>query len=334
MEKRGSAVNARSGQPDGPFAVIAMQSPPSCGPIRRPFTVDVMDGAVVINKPAGWTSHDAVNRIRRLAGTRRVGHLGTLDPMATGVLPLVINGATRLAQFYTRSDKVYDAVVRFGYATDTYDSEGTPTSPETPVILTREHLEPLLDAFRGVVSLTPPPISAKKIGGTPAYRLVRKNVAVELQPVQVTIYKLELTDIQGAEARLLVHCSAGTYLRSIAHELGQAMGCGAFLSSLVRLRSGDFSLEQARTFDELAELASAGRFGEAVIPAAQMLPEFPTEVVDNVTAGFIKQGRDFRVSPFRVRQGSRYVKAVTQEGRLLAIGEARLPNLYHPMMVL
>jgi len=293
-----------------------------------------MNGAVVVNKPAGWTSHDAVNRIRRLAGTRKVGHLGTLDPMATGVLPLVINGATRLAQFYTRNDKVYDAVVHFGYATDTYDSEGTPAGPETEVAMTPEQLEPLLEPFRGAISQTPPPVSAKKIGGTPAYKLARKNVAVELPPVQVTIYRLELKEVAGADARLLVHCSAGTYLRSIAHELGKAAGCGAFLKELTRLRSGDFSLEQSHTLEELAQLAAEGRFDQAVIPAAQMLPEFPTEVVDNVTAGFIKQGRDFRVSPFRVRQGARYVKAVTQEGELLAVGEARLPNLYHPILVL
>jgi tRNA pseudouridine55 synthase len=286
-----------------------------------------MNGAVVVNKPSGWTSHDVVNKVRRFAGTRKVGHLGTLDPIATGVLPLVVGGATRLAQFYTRNDKVYDAVVRFGCSTDTYDGEGTPVGPVTEPTIGQEDLERHLEPFRGTLLQTPPPISAKKVGGTPAYRLARKNIAVELKPVQVTVYKIELLAVDGSEARMIVHCSAGTYLRAIAHELGQALGTGAFLKTLVRTRSGDFSIEQARTLEQLEA-------NFEVIPAAQLLPDFPTEIVDNVTAGFIRQGRDFRVSPFRVRQGSKYVKAVMQDGELIAVGEAKLPNLYHPILVL
>ncbi len=293
-----------------------------------------MNGVIVVNKPEKWTSHDAVNKIRRLAGTRRVGHLGTLDPMATGVLPLVVGGATRLAQFYTRNEKVYDAFIRFGYSTDTYDREGKPTSPITEPVISREELEPLLDRFRGPIQQTPPPISAKKIGGTPAYRLARKNVAVELKPVEVTIYSLELFECDGSGARMIVHCSAGTYLRALAHELGALLGCGAFLEELKRTRSGEFSIEQARTIDQLETLANEDRFIEAFIPAAELLPEFPSEFVDPTTAGFIRQGRDFRVSPFRVRPGSKFVKAIGQNGELIAIGEAKLPNLYHPMLVL
>jgi tRNA pseudouridine55 synthase len=293
-----------------------------------------MNGAIVVNKPAGWTSHDAVNKIRRLAGTRRVGHLGTLDPMATGVLPLVVDGATRLAQFYVHSDKVYDAVIRFGHSTDSYDRDGAPTSPHVEVEVTRELIEPLLDGFRGTIQQTPPPISAKKIDGVPAYRVARKKVEVELKPVEVTIRSLELVECAGAEARVVVHCSAGTYLRALAHDLGKLVGCGAFLEKLIRLRCGDFSIEQARSLEQLEELAKEDRFIEAYIPAAEMLPEFPCEFVDTLTATFIRQGRDFRVSPFRVRPGSRYVKAVGQHGELIAIGEAKLPNLYHPMLVL
>jgi tRNA pseudouridine55 synthase len=293
-----------------------------------------MNGAIVVNKPAGWTSHDAVNKIRRLAGTRRVGHLGTLDPMATGVLPLVVDGATRLAQFYVRSDKVYDAVIHFGYSTDSYDRDGAPTSPVTEIEITRERIEPLLERFRGQIQQTPPPISAKKIAGTPAYRLARQKVAVDLKPVEVTIESIELKECAGAEARMVVHCSAGTYLRALANDLGALVGCGAFLEKLIRLRAGAFSIEQARTIEQLEELAKEDRFIEAYIPAAEMLPEFPSEFVDTLTATFIRQGRDFRVSPFRVRPGSRYVKAVGQHGELIAIGEAKLPNLYHPILVL
>ncbi|HXG35063.1 MAG TPA: tRNA pseudouridine(55) synthase TruB [Bryobacteraceae bacterium] len=293
-----------------------------------------MDGVIVVDKPEGWTSHDAVNKVRRLAGTRKVGHLGTLDPLATGVLPLVVGRATRLAQFLMRGDKTYDAVVRFGYATDTYDRDGTPVSPVTEPELDRARLEAVLDQFRGRITQMPPPISAKKVGGTPAYRLVRRNIPVELKPVEVTVHSIELLEIQGPEARLLVRCSQGTYMRSIAHDLGQALGCGAFLKSLRRLASGDFRIEQARTIPELEELARQGRLAEALIPAAQLLPEFPSEMVDSLTARQIRQGRDFRVSPFRARTGARYVKAVTPDGQLVAIGEQKLPNLYHPCVVL
>ena len=293
-----------------------------------------MDGVIVVDKPEGWTSHDAVNKVRRLANTRRVGHLGTLDPMATGVLPLVVDRATRLAQFFVRGEKVYDAVVRFGYATDTYDRDGSPTTPVTEPVIVREELQAALESFTGLLQQMPPPISAKKIGGTPAYKLARKNLPVDLKPVEVTVYSIELASLDGPLARLIVRCSAGTYMRSIAHDVGRALGCGAFVQSLRRMASGDFSLDQARTIGELEKLAGESRLLEALLPAAQLLPAFPTELVDALTASQIRQGRDFRVSPFRTRIGTRYVKAVTQAGELVAIGEMKLPNVYHPFLVL
>jgi tRNA pseudouridine55 synthase len=293
-----------------------------------------VDGAVVVDKPSGWTSHDVVNKIRRLAGTKKVGHLGTLDPGATGVLPLVIGRATRLAQFYTRNDKVYEGVIHFGYSTDSYDADGQPTSPACDIVVDRNELEMALQKFRGPFAQIPPPVSAKKIAGRPAYELARKQQPFELKPVDVEVYALDLLDLEGSEAAVRVHCSAGTYLRSIAHEAGQALGCGAFLKSLRRTASGDFKIEAARTLEQLAALAEAGHFAEAVIPAAQLLPEFPAEMVDALTAGQIRNGRDFRISPFHVRSEGRFVKAVTPEGQLVAIGEARLPHLYHPVLVL
>jgi len=295
---------------------------------------EAMDGIIVVDKPAGWTSHDVVNRMRRLAGTRKVGHLGTLDPMATGVLPMVIGRATRLAQFFMRSDKIYDARVRFGQSTNTYDREGTTTSSPVEPVLSREMLEQQLEAFRGEFLLRPPPVSAKKVQGTPAYRLARKQIEVELQPVPVHVYKLNLIALEGPEASLWAHCSAGTYIRSIAHELGEAMGCGAHLSALRRMRAGDFSIEQARTMEELETLAREGRLNEALIPASQLLPEFPSVIVDDTTAGRVRQGRDFPASPFRAVSGARYVKAVSTGGQLVAIGEAKLPHIYHPVVVL
>lgn len=293
-----------------------------------------MDGLIIVDKPRGWTSHDVVNKMRRLAGTRKVGHLGTLDPAATGVLPLVIGRATRLAQFYTRNDKVYEGTIRFGYSTATYDADGQPTSAERAVTLDFETVDKALDRSRGEFAQVPPPVSAKKIGGKPAYELARNHQPVDLKPVVVNVYDLQILGIDGCEAAVRVHCSAGTYLRSIAHDAGQMLGCGAFLKDLRRTASGDFKIESARTLEELAALSEQGRVAEALVPAGELLPEFPAEVVDAVTAGQIRNGRDFRVSPFRPQQGSRFVKAVNSEGDLIAIGEARLPHLYHPVLVL
>src|SRR5436305_8091871 len=168
--------------------------------------------------------------MRRLANTKKVGHLGTLDPIATGVLPLVIGRATRLARFYTRSDKIYEALVRFGFSTDTYDRSGTPTSAACEPRLDADNLERLMERFRGEIMQTPPPVSAKKIDGVRAYTLARAEAAVSLAPVPVQVYKLELLEVRGSQARLRAHCSGGTYLRSIAHDLGQALGCGAHLA--------------------------------------------------------------------------------------------------------
>lgn len=280
------------------------------------------------------TSHDVVNRMRRLAATRRVGHLGTLDPMATGVLPLVIERATRLAPFLTGGEKRYDAIIRFGYATDTYDREGQATGPAIEPSFTREELEIALREFQGTFLQTPPPVSAKKINGTPAYKLARKQIAVNLEPVEVTVFSIELHRFESPLATVSVHCGGGTYIRSIAHDLGRRLGCGAALEQLRRTASGAFQIADARTLDELTGLAAEGRLSEALVPAARLLPEFPAERVDDLTAGKIRQGRDFRVSPFRPDAGARYVKAVDARGELVAIGEACLPNVYHPVLVL
>src|ERR1700690_929880 len=208
------------------------------------------------------TSHDVVNRLRRLSGTRKIGHLGTLDPMATGVLPLLIGRATRLAQFFATGEKIYDARIRFGWATDTYDREGAPVSEPGEPNFTRGELEAILAPFRGIFLQTPPPFSAKKIAGTPAYKLARKKIPVKLEPVEVRVFALDLDEFDGASARIRVHCSAGTYLRGIAHEVGQKLVCGAFLESLRRTASGEFTAEQALSLDDLANLAEAGRLGD------------------------------------------------------------------------
>jgi tRNA pseudouridine55 synthase len=294
-----------------------------------------LNGAIVVDKPSGWTSHDVVAKVRRLANTKKVGHLGTLDPSATGVLPLLIGKATRLAQYYGKSDKRYQGTVRFGFATDSWDAEGKPTTPETAVTLEAAWVEQAIAAFRGPLKQVPPPVSAKKIGGVPAYKLARRNEAVELAPCDVEVHSIEVTRCEGDEIDIDVHCSGGTYLRSIAHELGALLGTGAHLKSLRRTSSGGFGLAEARTIPVLERLAADERIYDALLPMSELLPDFPSEIVDATTAGFIRQGRDFRVSPFRAGSSTaRFIKAVGSDGDLIAIGEIVLPNLYHPVLVI
>lgn len=293
-----------------------------------------MNGLIIVDKPQGWTSHDVVGKMRRIAGTKKIGHLGTLDPMATGVLPLLIDRATRLAQFFTRNEKTYEGIIRFGFSTNTYDADGQPAGPDGNPNVERDALLAVLDRFRGSFLQTPPPVSAKKVDGRKAYELARKNIPVELKPVEVTVHALDLLDLTGRDALVRVHCTAGTYLRSIAHDAGQALGCGAHLATLRRIQSGAFDVSMARSIEQLQLLSDESRLDEALIPAAQLLPEFPLEIVDSITEAQIRNGRDFRVSPFRGRGDSKYVKAVTRSGDLVAIGEIVLPNLYHPALVL
>lgn len=291
------------------------------------------DGVIVVNKPAGWTSHDVVARMRGIAGTRRVGHLGTLDPIATGVLPVMIGQATRLARFLENSSKTYEAVVRFGFATNTYDRAGE-AGPVSEVHLTPELLEKTLEPMRGKISQVPPPVSAKKIGGVPAYKLVRQNVPVELAPVPVTVHELTLTGFDGDRGRIRVRCSTGTYIRSIAHEWGQALGCGAHIEELVRATSGEFDLEHSWTLEALQELKDEGRLGEAVMTLGELPPGMPAVFVDDTTTRQIRQGRDFHVSAFRSNTGSEFVRALGPDGDLVAIGQIVLPHVYHPVVVM
>ena len=293
-----------------------------------------MDGVIVVDKAAGWTSHDVVSKLRRIADTRRAGHLGTLDPAATGVLPVVIGKATRLSQFYTRSDKIYQGTVRFGWATTTYDREGEIVGEQRHVTLDGAEIGRALDTFRGEIWQTPPPVSAKRVDGKRAYELARKNIAVELAPVKVAIHELELLALEDSAVKLRVHCSGGTYMRSLAHDLGKLIGCGAFLEDLRRLASGEFEIAQARTIDQLLALRADDRLIDALVPARDMLPGFPGVYVDEGTVREIRNGRDFAASPFRAHPEARLVKAITREGELVAIGEAVLPNLYHPLVVL
>jgi tRNA pseudouridine55 synthase len=293
-----------------------------------------MFGALVVDKPAGWTSHDVVARMRRIAGTRRIGHLGTLDPMATGVLPLLLGPATRLARFFEDAEKVYEGVIRFGFSTNTYDAEGEPTSEAVPFTVDRDAMQDLIaQRFLGEFAQMPPAVSAKKIGGTPAYKLARQGKPVDLKPVNVTVHEFAILEAEGERLRVRVRCGAGTYVRSLAHDLGACVGVGAHLESLRRTASGSFCVEQAVTLEDAAALAAEGRLVERMIPAARLLPAIPAEVVDESTVRHIREGRDFHTSPFVESSSSPFLKAVSRQGELVAMAERKIHRMYHPVIV-
>ena len=216
----------------------------------------IQTASLVIDKPAGPTSHDVVARVRRALGTSRIGHTGTLDPLATGVLPLVVGRATRLASLFSGAEKEYDAGVRLGLATDTYDAAHlSGPVPDAPAGIGADAIEAALEAFRGTYSQAPPAYSAKKINGVAAYKLARRNEPVQPRAVTVTVHRLTLLSYANGLAQLRVHCSAGFYVRSLAHDLGARLGCGAHLESLRRTRAGSFDESAAVP---LAEVESEG----------------------------------------------------------------------------
>ncbi|OLC94986.1 MAG: tRNA pseudouridine(55) synthase TruB [Acidobacteria bacterium 13_1_40CM_4_58_4] len=309
------------------------------------------DGALVIDKPKGRTSHDVVDAVRHLAGFRQIGHLGTLDPLATGVLVLLLGRATRLVQFYAGRRKRYAAGFRFGFATDTYDSDGEPLGPDTPPVLNASVLERLAAERIGRFEQKPPAFSAKKVGGRPAYELARKKQAVELKPVEVEIYEYKLTKIEGSVARFLIECSSGTYIRSLAHEMGQALGCGAHLAEITRTAVGEFSLEQAITLEELADASKAGRFADCMIKLENLLPNFPRVNVLPVIEKRVRHGSKFNISLAQLQPGraelppgatteldggapkAPRLRVFNQQDKLIAIAEAVVPRTYQPVVV-
>src|SRR5262244_3213279 len=261
------------------------------------------DGALVINKPPGKTSHDMVDAVRHLAGFRQIGHLGTLDPLASGVLVLLLGKATRLVQFYSGRRKRYTAGFRFGFSTDTYDSEGQAQGADTAPTLDRALLERMAGDRIGIFAQMPPAFSAKKIHGRPAYELARKHQPVELKPVEVELFEYRLTGIEGSLARFVVECSSGTYIRSLAHEMGQKLGCGAHLAEITRTAVGEFSLEQANDLDDLAEATRAGKFSDRLIPLEHLLANFPRANVLPVVEKRVRHGANFNVTIAQIQPG-------------------------------
>ncbi len=292
-----------------------------------------MNGVVILDKPAGLTSHDVVNRVRRIVGQRSIGHLGTLDPMATGVLPLVTGSFTRLAQFYLSSEKVYEGTIRFGFSTDTYDAEGEPSSEPQTVVLRGKEFEEYCARFRGVIEQLPPPFSAKKIKGIPAYKLARKHKEVTLKPVQVDIKELEILSVQADRAHFRARVGSGTYMRSVAHDLGKALGCGAHLESLRRTAAGEFTIEDAHTLEELVTAAGTpdNLLQQLFIHPRKLLPHFPSVTADEQSAARIRAGR-----PVNLPELSRahQVKVFTGQRELIAIATRVAGTLFHAKIVL
>jgi tRNA pseudouridine55 synthase len=319
----------------------------------------VIDGVLVIDKPEGPTSHTIVSLVRRTLRVSRVGHTGTLDPFATGVLPLVIGRATRLAQFLASADKTYDATLRLGWATDTYDRTGTPVGDRGDGVrsesgaggtagrskggyagATVEQIEQALEQFRGTLRQTPPSYSAKMIDGVRSYELARRNRAVSPSAVTVTAYDLTLLEHDAERIRLMLRCSAGFYVRSLAHDLGTVLGCGAHLESLRRLRSGEFTLDDAVAAEDLA--GDPERALSRIIPMDRLLPDLPSARVtgrglDRVRHGNPVQAADLNRTAGDLGPAGRLWRLCGEAGQLLAIGRAASENgqiVLHPFLVL
>jgi len=290
-----------------------------------------MNGVLVIDKPVGLTSHDVVNFVRRILQQRSVGHLGTLDPLASGVLPIVAGSLTRLAQFYLAAVKTYEGTIRFGFATDTYDAEGEPTTPAQTVNLNLEAVQELAAAFRGLIWQTPPPFSAKKIHGVPAYKLARKQKPVSLKPVQLEIFEFEILHVEGDQAAFRARVAPGTYMRSVAHEMGQKLGCGAHLASLRRTATGEFSLAEAHTLEQMQEAAKSGRVEELFIHPRKLLPQFPAVMATEETAGQIRHGRAVNLPEL---SAAPLVKVFCGQKDLIAIAARVAGTLFRPKIVL
>jgi tRNA pseudouridine55 synthase len=305
-----------------------------------------MDGLLVIDKPPGPTSHDVVARMRRVLGERRIGHTGTLDPAASGVLPLVLGRATRLARFLSAGHKRYEAVVRFGVATDTYDGEGTPVGTvRTGMTPAREALEAALDAFRGTFLQQPPPYSAKKIAGRRSYEMARAVYPLDdapalPAPVTVTVHRLEITRIEDDDVTLDVECSAGFYVRALANDLGRLAGVGGHLAALRRTHSAGLTLDDSMPL-EFAERSREDTLA-AVVSIDSMLPSLKAVTLTDEGVLRAVHGRDIGRSEVATESlletavsQMTLVRLIDELGRLVAIAEpSSVPGLLHPAVVL
>jgi tRNA pseudouridine55 synthase len=290
-----------------------------------------MNGVLVIDKPPGLTSHDVVNRVRRILGQRAVGHLGTLDPSATGVLPVVVGNFTRLAQFYAHSGKTYEGEIRFGFATTTYDADGEPTTPPQEVILKLEEIRALAERFHGTVEQMPPPFSAKKIAGVPAYKMARKHQEVRLEPVQVEIKEFVILDVARDRVTFRAQVGSGTYMRSIAHDLGQKLDCGAHLAGLRRTSVAEFVIDDACKLDDLESAMRQGTVDAIFVHPRKLVPQFPSVTATDETVALIRTGRSVNLPEM---SRAPMVKVFYGQRELVAIATRVAGTLFHAGIVL
>jgi tRNA pseudouridine55 synthase len=290
--------------------------------------------------------------VRRIVGFHQIGHLGTLDPLATGVLVMLLGRATRLAQFYVGRRKRYNSTFRFGFATDTYDADGTPTGPDTTPQLGRAEIERLAGASVGRFRQMPPPYSAKKIHGRPAHELARKKKTVELKTVEIEVYDFHVNEVFGSTAKVSIECAAGTYIRSLAHDMGEALGCGAHLAEITRTAVGEFTLDQAASLEDLERAAKEGDLARYVIPLERLLPELPSVTILPLLEKRVRHGSKFDVQLAQIQPGRTSaaqgatselnsgdwkparLRVLSHEDRLIAIAEAIVPRTYQPVVVL
>jgi len=285
-----------------------------------------------VDKPGGMTSHDVVGRLRRITGEKSIGHLGTLDPMATGVLPLLLGKYTRLAQYFSSAEKSYAGAIRFGFSTDTYDAEGEPEGPDVNPVLTLDQVRAAAGRFHGEMQQMPPAFSAKKIAGTPAYKLAREGKPAELKAARVCIASFEITGLEDAEAAFKMSISAGGYVRSVAHELGQDLGCGGHLSRLRRTQAGVFTLEAAHTLEELEALAGDEEALVALcVHPRSLLPEIPSVTGDAQALGRLRNGAQGNLPEF---SRAPLVKVFAGQRELVGIAKRVAGTLFQPVVVM
>ncbi|MDP2974709.1 MAG: tRNA pseudouridine(55) synthase TruB [Anaerolineales bacterium] len=280
---------------------------------------NAISGILVVDKPVGLTSHDVVQIVRSGTGIRRAGHTGTLDPRASGVLVVLIGPAVRLSEFVSASDKRYQAILRLGSTTDTYDAEGRFTRQSSaPVNVTEEKFEEALKQFIGEIEQTPPPFSAVKVHGRKAYEMARQGEEVELAPRKIQVYHLEVLEWAPPEVVIDVHCSSGTYVRSLANDMGNVLGCGAYLVGLRRTKNGRFSLRDAIPLRKLQEAFQAGNWYQFLIPAAEALADWPAIELNPDEVEEVTHGHRVKAAP-DTKPG--LVRGVSMAGELIAIME-------------
>lgn len=297
-----------------------------------PYSKDArMNGLLIVDKPLGITSHDVVARVRKLTGESSVGHLGTLDPMATGVLPVLLGRFTRLAQFFKQDRKRYIGTICFGAATDTYDADGNIVGTNVEPNLTLQGIRKLAAEFLGVIDQTPPPFSAKKLQGVPAYKLSREGKTVALRAVRIEVHQLDIIGYDPPDASFEIEVSAGGYIRSIAHEMGQRAGCGAYLAALRRTLAGRFTLTETITLEQIVEWVREGSLEEHMPHPRLLLDEMPAVTVDEGTAMRLRNGMACNLPEY---SSGPLVRIFTTQRDLLAIGRRLAGTLIQPMVVL